>query len=139
MDPLIANSHGSRLEERFPINIAVRLHWNRVVYESYTEDVSRRGLRVLTHADPAMQFLVKLELVLPGDADALVLHAMIVHVARSEQELHRRVGMRLYGIGEGDRSRWGQFVDILAQPRQATAPAHLKIVERDDRARRGSR
>lgn len=130
MEPLSANPHGSRLEPRFATNIAARLHWNRLVYESYTEDVSRRGLRVLTHAEPSIPMLVKLELALPGDPEPLVLHAVVVHVARAQQELHRHVGMRLYGIGDDDRWRWGQFIDGLAHPAEPPAPVRrLKIVE----------
>lgn len=113
----LANPHGARLEQRFAVNIPARLYWNRRVYESYTHDVSRRGLRLLTQGDPTVQFLVKLDLELPGAPEhPLTLHAMVVHVARDERDLHNRIGMRLYGIGDEDRRRWGQFIEGLARP-----------------------
>lgn len=139
VDPVIANSHGARFEQRVATNIAVRLHWNRRAYESYTQDVSRRGLRVVTHADPTVPFLVKLELALPADAEPIILHAMVVHVARGEQDLHNQVGMRLYGIGDEDRLRWGHFIDSLARPTGPQPVRRLRVVDPHDRARRGSR
>lgn len=117
----MTNGSHSRRDVRYRVRVPVVLAIGRRSLSSVTQDVSLRGMFVHTDSPPALRQLVRVDVMLPGDAK-LSLNAMIVFVLPAHNE-HRRppgVGLQLYGVGREAESVWQAFIrDVAAQHPEA--------------------
>ncbi|MEZ4389764.1 MAG: PilZ domain-containing protein [Polyangiales bacterium] len=108
----MSDTPNQRLDERYPAELVVSLHWNRQCVRLLTSDVSYRGLFIRTDTPPVLRQLVRLEIELaPGEL--LSMHGMAVHVVKPGDRLRRDpgVGVQFYAIDRDAGLRWRRFVD----------------------------
>jgi hypothetical protein len=131
----------NRREPRYAVRLpATLLRGKREPVRLETVDVSVHGLYLRTAEPPPMRQLVKVELRLPPDGRAIVLHGMIVFVRKEpEGDVPAGVGLSLVGLDGALLSAWDDFVRSLS-PRHSGSlrrleEAALAETQRPDRRR----
>jgi Tfp pilus assembly protein PilZ len=119
-----------RRDERFRVQIPIRLKQGARILELVTENVSYRGLFVCTDSPPPLRQLVRIEALLPPEDVRFVSHGMSVFVvAPAEATDHPAgAGLQFYGMGDERRS-WEKFVNHIKVRALAERAAAAKAAE----------
>lgn len=120
----MSDTSNQRLDDRYPAELVVALHWNRQCVRLLTSDVSYRGIFIRTDTPPLLRQLVRLEIELaPGEM--LSMHGMAVHVVKPGDKLRRDpgVGVQFYAIDRDAGLRWRRFVDQIQRTAQRVIAA----------------
>jgi len=100
-----------RRDERYPIQLAVRLFVGNDFVALRTEDVSFNGLFLRTDSPPKLRRLVRIEASLPNGA-AFSAHGMAVHVVSVDSAGGRApgVGVQFYAVDKQLAEVWHAFI-----------------------------
>lgn len=117
-----------RIHARFKTDLAVTMKWRRSVVTVRAIDASDGGVFVRTEEQPNLRELVRLELTLPGRAEAFSVHGMPVNcaVAGDPEGREPGVGIQFYAMDRESQRVWGQYIEQLRRtqsPLPKVAPA----------------
>ncbi len=123
-----ASGQDKRKDARYGAEIAVTLHRGQRQLLGFTSDVSFGGMFLRLREEVALGSLVKLEIEL-DPATPRIFHAMVVHSAKEPGGGVTGYGLRFYGVGRDDQTRWNRWVHSVRSARDAAAPEDDGSVE----------
>ena len=111
------SNQANRRDRRYPYPLPVKLTWRRLVEHTTAKDVSFNGLFLPSSMAIELRQLVRLDIQLPWEELLVSMHAMVVHVARSEsaEEYAHGIGVQFFGLGQTEKDGWSRFVERVRQ------------------------
>ncbi len=108
-------SKDRRREPRYPYRCPMEIKVNGRTQETISEDVSYRGVFVVTDDPPKLRSLISLKVTLPDSVEALDAHAMSAFVLEKGNASGRLpgVGLQFYATDGAVKSRWDSFIDSV--------------------------
>jgi hypothetical protein len=111
-----------RREPRHKTPVPVALVKGRDLVETFTGDVSYRGIFLRTRTPPALRSLLRLRLRLPERT--IEAHAMAIHARDGEDG---GVGLLFWGLAGPDRAAWEAFIrDLKHRKRSETEHGRMR-------------
>ena len=105
-----------RRHPRFNHTVRVNVHCTAGTFVSHSYDVSRSGLFILGDRFPAEGEMVKLELHLPGNAEAVVVRALAKRCVGVDREpVPPGFGVELLDLTEGEKSVFLNYLGIVKE------------------------
>ncbi len=104
-----------RREPRYPYRNPIEIKVGGRLQETISEDVSYRGLFVVTDDPPPLRTLISLKARVVGNHKPLEAHAMSVYVLEKGNSKSRLpgVGLQFYAMGNETKKHWNAFVDVV--------------------------
>ena len=104
-----------RREPRYPYRNPIEIKVGGRLQETISEDISYRGLFVVTDDPPPLRTLISLKARVEGNRRPLEAHAMSVYVLEKGNSKSRLpgVGLQFYAMGSETKKHWNAFVDVV--------------------------